>query len=137
MENDINKELFEMIINVYKSMKKNFQVLKDINISMVQLHGLIYIYENKNCSLKDLAKKFSITLPSANDLINKLNQLKLINRKEDKQDRRLINLSITKKGEKLIKSILEKNNQCFSSLINKLNMEEKKQLLKILKKILL
>lgn len=137
MENDINKELFEMIINVYKSMKKNFQVLKDINISMVQLHGLIYIYENKNCSLKDLAKKFSITLPSANDLINKLNQLKLINRKEDKQDRRLINLSITKKGEKLIKSILEKNNQCFSSLINKLNMEEKKQLLKIFKKILI
>ncbi len=136
MKKDINRELFETIINVYKLIKKNYQVLKDTNISMIQLHCLIYINKNKNCSLKQIAKNFSVTLPSATDLVNKLILLKLIIRKEDKKDRRLINLSLTKKGKKLIKKILEKNNQCFSSLINKLNIKEKKQLLEILKKIL-
>jgi len=39
---------------------------------MIQLHGLIFIKENKKCQLTDVAQDFSITLPTANSLVEKL-----------------------------------------------------------------
>lgn len=135
MKTDIDKELFELIFNVYKMMKKNYSLFKENNLSMVQLHGLIYIFENPRCTLKELAEKFSISNPSANDLVNRLVNSNLVKREEDKQDRRLVHLSLTNKGKKVLDGILKRKKQCFSSLIEKLSREEKKQLLLILRKI--
>lgn len=136
MKKDINKELFEMIFNVYKMMKKNYSLFKETNLSMVQFHGLAYLFENPGCSLKELAERFSITNPSANDLVEKLVNLKLVKREDDKKDRRIIHLYLTDKGKNLIKKIMKEKNNCFSILIKKLSFEEKKQLLTILKKLL-
>lgn len=136
MKKNLDKDLFEAIFNVYKFMKKNYLLFKENNLSLVQLHGLLYIYENKGCSLKELAEKFSITNPSANDLVEKLVNLKLVKRENDKEDRRLIHIYLTNKGENLVKKIMKEKNNCFSMLIKKLSVEEKKQLLTILKKII-
>lgn len=136
MKKDINKELFETIFNVYKMMKKNYSLFKETNLSMVQFHGLAYVFENPGCSLKELAERFSITNPSANDLVEKLVNLKLVKREDDKKDRRLIHLNLTNKGKKIMNKILKEKNNCFSMLIKKLSLEEKKQLLTILKKII-
>lgn len=136
MNNTIDKKLFEMIFNVYKIMKKNYSLLNDNDLSMVQLHGLMYVFEHPQCSLKELAKKFSISTPSANDLVNRLVNLNLIKREEDKKDRRLIRLSLTDKGKRVLNKILKTKKQCFSFLIKKISFEEKKQLLSILKKII-
>ncbi|MGB9883137.1 MAG: MarR family winged helix-turn-helix transcriptional regulator [Microgenomates group bacterium] len=135
MKNNIDKEISEKIFAVYRKMKQGFNSLKKINITMIQLHALIFIKENKNCQLTDLAKSFSITLPTANSLIEKLVNLKLVSRKNDKDDRRIIHLFLTDKGIKTLKKIENERVNCFSSVISKLNNEEKKQLLKILEKI--
>lgn len=136
MKNNIDKQLFEMIFNVYKSMKKNYSLITKNNLSMVQLHGLIYIFENPSCSLKELAEKFSISTPSANDLVNRLVKSNLIKREEDKKDRRLVRLILTVKGKNVLEKILKSKKKCFSFLIERLSFSEKKQLLSILKKII-
>ncbi|MCX7955581.1 MAG: MarR family transcriptional regulator [Patescibacteria group bacterium] len=136
IKKNIDKELFETIFNVYKIMKKNYSSFKEIDLSMVQLHGLMHIFENPGCSLKELAERFSITNPSANDLTEKLINLKLIKREEDKKDRRIIHLNLTEKGKKIVNKILKQKNNCFSFLIKKLSSKEKEQLLLILKKII-
>jgi len=132
----IDKKISEMIFNIYRMMKKNFDLDKEINLTMIQLHGLVFIEKNENCQLTDLAKAFSITLPSANNLVERLINLRLIEKKQDKNDQRLIRLSVNERGKNLIKKIAKKQKKCFSTLINKLSYEEKKKLLEILKKII-
>jgi len=133
---DIDKKISEMIFSIYRKMKKNFQTIKDNNLTMIQLHGLIFIKENKNCQLTDLAKDFSITLPTANSLVEKLVNLNLVSKTHDKNDQRVIKLSITQRAKNLIKKIMQEKERCFANLINKLNNKEKRQLLVILKKII-
>ncbi|GAB4218815.1 MAG: hypothetical protein Fur009_1790 [Candidatus Microgenomates bacterium] len=135
MKNNLDKEISEKIFGVYRRMKQGFNSLKKINITMIQLHALVFIKENKNCQLTDLAKNFSITLPTANSLIEKLVNLKLVGRKNDKTDRRIIHLFLTDKGLKTLQKLEKERINCFSSFINKLNNQEKKQLLEILEKI--
>lgn len=135
MKNNLDKEISEKIFGVYRMMRKRFDLIKTNDLTMIQLHALIFIKENKNCQLTSLAKNFSISLPTANNLVEKLINLKLIERKDDKNDRRVIHLSITKKGENLINKLSKEKQNCFSSIISKLTIDEKKQLLKILEKI--
>ena len=135
-QSNIEKKIFEMILNVYRLIKKNFYLYKEINLTMIQLHALFFIKENKNCHLKDLAKYFSITLPTANSLVERLINLGLIEKKHDESDQRLVRLSLNKKGISLVKKIFQKQKQYFSKLINKLDQKEKLMLLDILKKLL-
>lgn len=135
MKNNIDKKISEYIFSIYRKMKKNFDLMKKNELTMIQLHALIFIKENKNCQLTDLAKNFSITLPTANSLIEKLINLNLVSRKNDQKDRRIIHLFLTKKGENIINKLIKQRQTCFSSIINKLQEVEKHQLLKILEKI--
>jgi len=136
MKSNINKEISEVIFNIYRKMKKSFQTMKNNDLTMIQLHGLIFIKENKNCQLTDVAQAFSITLPTANSLVEKLVNLKLITKTHDKDDQRLIRLKVTKRGETLIKKMTQEKERCFSNLIDKLDNKEKEKLLVILKKII-
>ncbi len=136
MEQVINKKISEKIFNLYRLMKKNFETIKKDRLTMIQMHGLIFIKDNKNCQLTDLAKALSITLPTANSLVDKLLFLKLIKKNHDQKDQRAIKLLLTKKGEKLIKDLIKEKEKCFSTLINKLDQKEKEQLLIIFKKII-
>ena len=133
---DIDKKISEMIFDVYRMMKKYFELSSGINLTLIQLHGLLFIKENENCQLTDLARAFSITLPTANSLVEKLINLKLVQKKQDKKDNRSKRLSLTKQGRHLIKKIVKQQKKCFSRLINKLNPKEKERLLSILKKLL-
>jgi len=53
-------------------MKKSFQTIITNNLTIIKLHVLIFIKEDKNCQLNDVAQAFSITLPTANSLVEKL-----------------------------------------------------------------
>ncbi len=136
MKSDIDKKLYELIFDIYKKLKKHYSLLNNDNLSMAQLHGLNYIFNNPNCTLKELAKKISVSTPSANDLVNRLVNFNLIKREEDKKDRRLIRLSLTDKGKRVLNEALKTKKQCFSFLIDKLSNKEKNYLLLILKKII-
>jgi|GEM_PF-4090275 len=136
MKTNINREISEVIFSIYRKMKKNFQTIKDNNLTMIQLHALVFIKENKHCQLTDLAKSFSITLPTANSLVEKLVNLNLVSKTHDKNDQRVIKLKITKKAETLIKKMMQEKERCFADLIDRLDNKEKENLLVILKKII-
>jgi len=136
MKKNLNKEIFNGIFNIYRLMRKKFKLVVKSELTMIQIHALGFIKQNKNCQLKDLANAFSITLPTANNLVEKLIKFGLVYKKNDKDDQRVIRLKVTDKGDKLIKKIEKNKKDCLSDFINKLNNEEKSKLLMILKKII-
>ena len=138
---DIKKQhldqlIFDKIFNLYRCFKKDFNLQSDIlNLTMIQMHALFFIKHNPKSQLTDLAGTFKITLPTATALTEKLVKLNLIKRVNDKTDRRVIHFYLTKKGEDIFKQIKNKRNNIICSFLNRLNLEEKEELLKILNKI--
>ncbi len=103
--------------------------------SYIQLQALSFISRHKKPIIKSVAKYLNITAPSATFLINNLIKLELVNRLHNTQDKRMVHLVISKKGEKeLAKSFLKSKKHLYKKL-SLLSAKERQSFILILKKI--
>jgi DNA-binding MarR family transcriptional regulator len=110
--------------------KSNFK-----DCSFLHMHVLHYIKEQKETSMKAMADYLHITPPSATSLVNSLVKKGFVERTTDENDRRTINIKITKIGTGLLKNNFDRIISIVEQGVNKLNEKEKKELINILKKI--
>ncbi|MGE5041916.1 MAG: MarR family winged helix-turn-helix transcriptional regulator [Candidatus Levyibacteriota bacterium] len=110
---NIDTELFELMFQVSKNFKEKMAGFAGaVDITMLQFMALSFIEKNKSVHVKDVADYFSIEMPTATSLLNKLAKLKLIKRMEDRSDRRVVKITLTEKGAALLtdaKKIQKKN----------------------------
>ena len=87
-------------------------MFKPINVPPSQMFVLMILEEEKMCTLSVLSKKLNVSPPTISGLINRLVKRGYVKRCQDKQDGRVVNVSLTKSGNILIKyfrkNILEK-----------------------------
>lgn len=129
-------ELISLIFATHKVIKRQLSSKQhDAQLSMLQIKALHYISEHKNITMRDLAEELNITPASITSLTNSLITSKLIIRRLDTKDRRVIHLSLTPLGRNRlrsgIKAIVEKMNEVFSTL----SSTDQRSLIKILKTI--
>lgn len=103
--------------------------------SILRLEVLRYVSERKNPLMKEIADYFCITPPSATSLVDSLVKSGTLQRIEDKNDRRIIRLSITQKGKQEIKKRFREINNNMKNVLARLNLREQKELIKILEKL--
>lgn len=131
-------ELLESFFTLSRLMKENMTYdSRLLHLSMLQLQTLIYIKRNPKAQMSDIAAKFSIELPSATSLITKLTTLRLVQKTQDKKDKRIVRLALTKKGEDLLAAAIEKRNKKMDELLQYMSEEDKKSLLDILKRLII
>lgn len=82
--------------------------------------------------MSDVAEYFNIELSSATSLLNKLVDQKLVERFEDKEDRRLVIVTLTEKGKTLLKQVVSERRKKIEKILSYLSNREKEELLKIL-----
>ncbi len=136
MNDKINNEISETIFKFFKSMKPTMSYdSKTFHLTMVQFEALICLKHNNNMQMRDIAECFAITMPSATALVDKLIEMKFVTRNNDIKDRRIVKISLTKQGEKLLEEAMKqriiKINKCLSSLSKK----DKEDFFRILQKI--
>lgn len=121
MKRDI-EELFETMVQFGKIMSK-----EDPSVShekkaatMLQFSALKFVQANKDAAVNELGTTLHLSKSSATQLIERLVKTGLTTRTADQNDRRIIRLSLTSKGEKEIikmkNRILEKIEKIFSYL---------------------
>jgi DNA-binding MarR family transcriptional regulator len=107
----------------------------DSGISFDEFIALANISKDENMCMRDLAKLLLKDRASAGRITNILYDKKLIDIKADTKNNRLIKkLSITKKGEELIKAVTEKLRPTFKLAGDKISDEEEKGMIQALKK---
>jgi len=87
------------------SIHKIHRKLKEKKLSITHMNSLSYIYHHENTSVSDIGEMLSISTAAASQLLEKMVQMELIDRREDSQDRRLKHLILTPKGIDLMKEI--------------------------------
>jgi DNA-binding MarR family transcriptional regulator len=103
------------------------------HLSILQIQALIFLSQNKKVSMTDIAKQFNIELPSATSLLNKLYDQKLVERKTETSDRRLVIIVLTESGKKLLEQAVKARKEKVEKILSYLSDTEKKDLLNIFK----
>lgn len=102
--------------------------------SYLHLATLVYVKKN-NPLMKELADFLGISPPSATSLVDTITKSELLERKADMNDRRVVRVRITKKGERYLEAHKQKVAEILRQSIGKLTAKEQDQLSAILEKI--
>ncbi len=84
--------------------------MKQHDISMPQVHALMYIYHMGECQVSDIGTLAGVSKAAASQLVDRLVQQGLVERKEHSLDRRTKVLKLSNKGMDLIKEGLTADN---------------------------
>ena len=103
---------------------------RDITNNDMHVIEAIGIYEKKNMST--VAKELSVTIGTLTIAINSLVKKGYVDRKRSEEDRRVVYISLTPKGEKAYKHHEEFHKQMVLATIDGLSEEEAKVLVKAL-----
>ena len=103
--------------------------LKKYDITARQLEILDFIKENKSCSQKDLVEFFGIRHTTVIDLIKKLQEKEVINKKQDKENARFNVITLTDKGKLLAEELGDFRDDVEDIIAKGLGKEDKKALI--------
>ncbi len=81
-----------------------FSIISQNNLSTTQFFIMIVIDRPGKITMSALAKRMQMSLPRATGLVNRLIKQDLLERNTTLEDRRLVIVSLTAKGKKLIES---------------------------------
>jgi DNA-binding MarR family transcriptional regulator len=77
--------------------------LRDLQMTGIQYTVLSIVDAREGTSSAELSRRFFVTAQTMNQVINGLEQRKLIARKEDSANRRILRMKLTAQGRKLLK----------------------------------
>lgn len=134
------EELLNMLIDISNTIRANKKIEvfnEEIkNLTIGQGHTIQILYFSNGKTVGELAKISSVTLATMSENIKRLENLGLIKREHDLNDRRRVYVYITQKGKKLIEKHERIYLKYLDLLLKELNDEEKKIIKQVLNKII-
>ena len=77
--------------------------LRDLQMTGIQYTILTIVDQHEGISSAELSRRFFVTAQTMNEIINGLEQRKLVTRKEDPANKRILRMKLTAQGRKLLK----------------------------------
>ncbi|KYK28999.1 hypothetical protein AYK20_06260 [Thermoplasmatales archaeon SG8-52-1] len=131
------KELMEIFQKLPQDLKKfapdKTNVGNKFGITGVQLMTLHFIKHNNNCKTSEIANFLSVSAPDATRIVETLVKKGFVERINDEKDRRIIRLLIKEEGKKVVETIKQELALSFSKILEKINEEDAKALLRGMK----
>lgn len=125
MREELVDQYFGVSTNVQRVWKHRvLTALDDEQISVAQMGLLFMIHEKQSVISKDLAKHMHISRSAIAQLLDGLAELGYIERSEDTKDRRIVHLSLSKKGKSVLKRLEKRRRAIFDELVCELSEDE-------------
>jgi len=106
-------------------------------LSPIELTALYLVNENRDCTLRNLAKAVFLEPPAMHRLLNGLEKKGLISRSKSEQDARFTFTRITPLGKKKIADSIEGIRNIERDFLGKLDRNQRRNLITILKALVL
>ena len=132
---DYKQEANRFLEAMFKNGKKRLVDIPN-NCSQGETGALFYLtFVENNVSASRLSEKLNVSMPRIVSLINSLEKKELIIKKQDKEDKRKIIITITENGKNIILNKKEEAVYKISKIIECLGEEEYNEYIRLLKKI--
>ena len=105
------------------------------HMNFLQVHALAIVHERRGMTMTDFASALRITQPSATSFVGRMEKLGWIARKHDAENRKLVRLSVTKKGTGVLRTMIAKRLAVFQKILAFLSQEEQEELARIIEKL--
>jgi DNA-binding MarR family transcriptional regulator len=133
------QELINRYIAVsFKVTKKAESLIKEQigdDLTTDQHYILRYIYQSKECTSSELADVFEVNKSAITAIVNRMADREWIERTRDENDRRVVYLTLSKKGIDLFEKTEERIHCLVESIINQFNREEIQNFIQIYEKL--
>ena len=134
----MDRQLAEKFYNLLESFRKTVinNTLNEFSKSEFFMLHLIEICskELKTVTTADLSEKLSISKPAVSQMLNVLEEKGYIERQIYKEDRRLMNISLTEKGNIKLYYIKDKFLSNISNILDDMGREDSERLIDLLGK---
>ena len=135
---NFSRQVVEIMPQIYREFaKREHNELTTGKISFPQMVTLVYVSRKSRVNMKCVAANLGIKMSSASTLVDRLVREKMLKRRRDEEDRRIVWIDITSKGSKVINQILRQKQRSIREIFTVLTEKERDQYLDILKKVYL
>lgn len=136
MKNNIEKDV-AIVDKIMRDLARAFAIqdikeVLDVDINFSYLSILCQIHLLEEPTMGEVAKKSNIQLSTLTRVIDKLVEQRLVVRKADPSDRRVVRVSLTLEGDKIVGHFEEARKKRIKSVLEKLTGKEREDLVKIL-----
>ncbi len=114
--------------------RENHELARGV-ISCSQMVALDYVSRHTSVKMSEISKVLSTKTSSASVLVDRLIRQGMLKRKHDEKDRRIVWISLTPKGKRVIDQILKQKRESIEVVFGRLSEKERTQYLKVLLKI--
>lgn len=131
---DILKDIF----SVFKLTSKYYiKLCKKLNIKEIDFQSLylIYISEDKGVKMSSLGDELEMARSGVTVLVDRMALAGLVKRRPDPEDRRIMKVIITEKGNEIMNEIFKNNGIFKVSTLDFIQQEEKELLCSLITKI--
>ena len=133
----MNQDIGFYFKKIFQIMEKNMnKKLEKIELTNSQANILIYLYNNKETvNQRDIEKKFELTNPTVNGILNRLENKNFIKRTISLKDARNKEIHLTEKSISLINEMKKEAKQLEKEMIAGVSKEELNIFNEVLRKI--
>ncbi|HLQ74325.1 MAG TPA: MarR family transcriptional regulator [Bacillota bacterium] len=94
------------------------------DITTEQFTFLQFIHEEQTVTASEIAQVFGVGRSAITAVVNRLEQKELIVRKRNETDRRIVHISLTRKGKKVVLATEEEINRFINEQLAHFNVED-------------
>lgn len=135
MMSDITGQIIQAAFEIGRALRTKVMKRADL-IQMAQLHALAFIRAKKGITMKELACMLNITSPSATVFVDRLEKMGLVMRRHDRRDRKIIRLSVTPSGKRILREKMAEKKELVAAILSALSYDDQRTLLTLLKKMI-
>lgn len=104
------------------------QIKREAGLSMSQLSTLFRLFHAKECGVSAVGERLGVTNAAASQMVDRLVGMDYLARSEDSQDRRVKVLTLTEKGQGLIRESYRRQEEWLAKITASLSGEEQKSI---------
>lgn len=116
-----------MDVVAHRTMHDWSRFVKSTGISMPQFGILMQLHYRGACGVSDLSERMDVSSAAASQLVDKLVQSGLIERTEDPSDRRAKRITLSPKGQDLIRAGISERYRWVDALVESLSADERQK----------
>jgi len=120
LQQQVSRELREQVPDAWM----------ELSLTIAQLKSLVFIAREENPNFRQLAAALDVTPACVTGIIERLVEQELVSRTENPEDRRMLLLRVTDKGQKLLTGLREKQISRISDIMENLNEDDLAALVK-------
>ena len=112
-------------VSMSASMGALLQFVKEQGLSAPQIGALIHIKNRHACGVTDVGDDLGVTSAAASQMLERLVQGGLVERREDPDDRRAKRIMLTERGHRVLQGTLEARQRQFAALADRLSPHQR------------